>query len=131
MHIQHLFFLSLSVDGPFLDTFAVPTVAAARLNDSLTLECGRNLMSSPAPVVTWMDPSGEVVMEGDDRLSIITDSSGVRLVFAATTTEDNGTWTCVVTVEGVNITRPRGVMAPRFIVGNISNSIELTIVGEV
>ena len=88
-------------------------------------------MSNPAPVVTWMDPSGEVVMEGDNRLSIITDSSGVRLVFSATTTEDYGTWTCVVTVEGINVTRPGGSVAPSFIVGNVSNSIELTIVGEV
>ena len=88
-------------------------------------------MSNPAPVVTWMDPSGEVVMEGDDRLSIIADSSGVRLVFATTATEDNGTWTCVVTVEGVNVTRPGGAVAPSFIVGNVGNSIELTIVGEV
>ena len=87
-------------------------------------------MSNPAPVVTWIDPSGEVVMEGDDRLSIIANSIGVRLVFAETTTGDNGTWTCVVTVEGINVTRPGGV-APAFIVGNVSNSIELTIVGEV
>ena len=37
-------------------------------------------------------------MEGDNRLSIIADSSRVRLVFAETTTGDSETWTCVVMV---------------------------------
>jgi hypothetical protein len=92
--------------------------------------CGSGLESNPPPVIKWTRPSDDEVVDGVDGLSILTEESSVRLEFNHTTADDNGTWTCLVTVEGVNVTVPGGGVVPSLMIGNFSNSIELTVVGE-
>jgi hypothetical protein len=83
-------------------------------------------MSNPPPVIQWTRPSGDEVVDGvDSRLSI---QSGV-LAFEETTAEDNGTWICLVMVEGVNVTVPGGEVISSLEIGNASNSVELIVTG--
>lgn len=116
-------------DGPQLDIDIVPTERAVQLDGSLTFLCGTNLESNPLPSVSWTDPLGaEVVSSG--RFRIFANASGVGLEVAEAVAEDTGTWTCEVTVEGVDVTRSGGAVTPRLTVGNFTNGVNVTVVGK-
>ena len=99
------------------------------LNDSLDLVCGTDLMSNPPATVTWTDPQGNVVMN-NSRYTLVNDNTGVRLLFATTIPSDEGTWTCEVRVDTVNVTMESGEVNSTFLVGRQTNNIALFVVGE-
>lgn len=110
---------------------------AVAVNGTVTLQCGNNVMSNPAPtVVTWSGPSygGSGGGGGGDRFSVgVVDGNGgvVELTIAEAVAEDAGEWTCVVEVVGTNVTRSasdnEGGVSPMQFVGNFSNSVNLTV----
>ncbi len=101
-----------------------------RLGAAVSLLCGTQLQSNPAPLILWRDPRGGVVT-ASDRVSFINDATGVRLNFYNSTVVDNGRWACNLTVTAQNVNvPPNSEVVSQLEVGQIQYDIDLVVVGE-
>jgi len=115
-------------DGPFIDMVNEPRAVA--VDGMVTLECGANVDSNPAPTATWANPAGSNITSDCGRFSVDVTGNRIRLEIRDAVVEDMGVWTCFVTVEGTNVTVPGGGTAPTRFIGDFTNSVTLTVVGE-
>ena len=96
----------------------------------MSLPCGTQLQSNPAPSLSWWDPEGDLVI-GDDYVVLVNNATGLRLNFFNTTEADNGRWTCNLTVAAQNVNvPPDGALVGELEVGQVQNDIQLYVVGE-
>ena len=70
---------------------------------------------------------GNMVVNGG-RYTIISDSNSVRLELAGTIPEDHSTWTCTISVNGVNVTMPGGEIVEEVLINEANILIDLYIV---
>ena len=70
---------------------------------------------------------GNMVVNGG-RYTIISDSNSVRLELVSTIPEDDGTWTCTIRVNGVNVTMPGGEIVAEVLINEVNILIDLYIV---
>ena len=63
--------------------------------DSVRLICGYDLKSNPSAIVSWTNPDGEPVMNGE-RFTMSNGLEEVSLKIANIGKDDNGTWNCTV-----------------------------------
>ena len=100
------------------------------LGDRVSLPCGTQHLSNPAPSIVWHNPGGNFVVDSDSY-DIINDATGLRLNIANTTNTDNGTWTCSVIVEAQNVNvPPNGRLVPVLRVGMANFAIRLAVIGK-
>ena len=98
--------------------------------ENFELVCGTNLDSNPDANITWTGPQGESVVANNGRYTLFNDRERVRLVINAIQEADMGTWTCIVRVDGIDVTTESGDVADTLIGSVLMHSIELTIVGK-
>lgn len=76
--------------------------------------------------IMWLHPNGSEVFSGP----IVRNSRpSVTLNIRETTLEDSGNWTCIVTVEGINVTTANG-MVNNAVIGMKSVRISVSSVGK-
>ncbi len=108
-----------------------PEQRAIPVGEPLSLVCGTNLMSNPQASIRWIDNQG-VDVTSPSRLNTFANNTLVSLEFDNTTSQDTGTWSCVVTVVGTDVTQPSpgGGVTPSVTIGEVTINISLTVVGE-
>ena len=67
---------------------------------------------------------GNITVDGER----INGSDSVRLELNSTIPADNGTWTCIITVNGVNVTMPGGEIVEEVLIDKVVVFIDLYIV---
>ncbi len=88
-------------------------------------------MSNPQATISWIDNQG-VDVTGGSRLNTFANNTLVSLEYDNTMSQDTGTWSCVVTVVGTDVTQssPGGGVTPSVTIGEVTINISLTVVGE-
>ena len=126
--VQLLVFLSPPLPPPVGPEITPgPNLVGVAVPDLHELVCGTDLVSNPPSIITWTDPMGNMVVNGG-RYTIISDSNSVRLELASTIPEDDGTWTCTICVNGVNVTMPGGEIVEEVLINEVNILIDLYIV---
>ena len=118
------------IDGP--DIVFGPTERAGRSGDPFSILCGSSLDSNPEATVTWSNPSG-IMISDTGRFNFVKNLAGdVMLELTTLLVDDMGVWSCVVTVQGTNVTLPSGDIniGHSSIIGSESLDIMIHVVGK-
>lgn len=101
-------------DGPVILERG-PTEQTVRLGDLASLLCVIRYQSHPKPTVTWTHPELHEIHD-DYRYNLLDDEKGIRLEFPQFSVNDEGTYVCVLTVKGENVSLPNGTVVPGLLV---------------
>ena len=67
--------------------------------ESVTLVCGTGLIDNPEPIVTWTNPPGASIQDGDEGRYAITEGPNATVTINNVTKSDEGIWKCTVEVN--------------------------------
>ncbi len=101
------------------------------VGDSVTLVCATSLFANPSPVIKWSDNNQQVITTVGRYND---DGAGVSLSIADVQANDNGVWSCSLTVsyENALTVHNNGSLVPaaNSLIGNQVINISLIVVGK-
>lgn len=114
----------LHTDGP--DLFVGPHRINASLTETVSLFCG-TATSNPRYTVSWRDSHGNFIQSGVNRRTIINEDNSIRLNISNFMISDEGVYTCIVSVQGSNVSTADGTIVPSILVGEDSHTIIVSV----
>ena len=94
--------------------------------EEFTIRFGTNLESNPPAFVSITQPNGIIVVEG-----VSFSSEDVLYSISNLTFSHTGIWICNITVEEFNITQPGGQLFSRYVVGERSIAVNVSVLGKI
>lgn len=105
--------------------FHGPVRPRARVGAPFLIKCGMVFQSNPRHTVTWTDSYGNVI-HGNGRNGPVEEGTGVYFAISNFEESNSGLYTCIVKVEGTNVTTAKGVTS-HLLIGEVAHTM---IVGE-
>lgn len=97
-----------------------PRHYTGKLSAPISLLCGTNISSNPAPIITWRNPRG-LVVPNQKGYRHVRNETGAWLEIGCLPQTDIGNWTCTVTANKLRNRSPIVVDIQVSVIGKINN----------